>query len=123
MAKSKFANNYLAKRELSAQTVKAFNLGYANSESNSLYQLLLSKKFEIKDILESGLVKKSNKNQNEYYDFFRNRLIFPIKDNRSNIIAFGGRALDNSNIKYIRTQYISYNKIQIFSTSRFYRGG
>jgi DNA primase len=63
----------------------------------------LSKKFEIKDILESGLVKRSNKNQNEYYDFFRNRLIFPIKDNRSNIIAFGGRALDNSNIKYINS--------------------
>ena len=68
MTKSKLANNYLAKRELSAQTVKAFNLGYANSESTSLYQLLLSKKFEINDILESGLVKKSNKNQNIYID-------------------------------------------------------
>jgi DNA primase len=59
-------------------------------------------------MLESGLIKKSNKNDNEYYDFFRNRLIFPIKDNRSNIIAFGGRALDNSNIKYINS---SENKL------------
>ena len=108
LIKSKFANNYLAKRELSTQTVKAFNLGYANTESNSLYRLLLSKKFEMKDILASGLVKKSNKKQNEYYDFFRNRLIFPIKDNKSNIIAFGGRALDNSNIKYINS---SENKL------------
>jgi DNA primase len=59
-------------------------------------------------MLESGLIKKSTKNDNEYYDFFRNRLIFPIKDNRSNIIAFGGRALDNSNIKYINS---SENKL------------
>ena len=101
-------NKYLNKREISKKIIDTFSLGHASSKSDSLYKFFLSKRFELKDMLESGLIKKSNKNDNEYYDFFRNRLIFPIKDNRSNIIAFGGRALDNSNIKYINS---SENKL------------
>jgi DNA primase len=101
-------NKYLDKREISKKIISTFSLGYASSKSNLLYKFFLSKKFEVKDMLESGLVKKSTKNDNEYYDFFRNRLIFPIRDNRSNIIAFGGRTLDNSNIKYINS---SENKL------------
>ena len=101
-------NRYLDKREISKRIISTFNLGYASSKSDSLYKFFLSKRFELNDMLESGFIKKSTKNDNEYYDFFRNRLIFPIKDNRSNIIAFGGRALDNSNIKYINS---SENKL------------
>ena len=105
---SDLTNKYLIKREVSKEIINSFSLGYASSKSDSIYQFLLSKKFELKDMLESGLIKKSTKNNNEYYDFFRNRLVFPIRDNRSNIIAFGGRALDNSNIKYINS---SENKL------------
>ena len=101
-------NKYLIKREISKNIIDVFSLGYASSKSDSLYQFLLSKKFELKDMLESGLIKKSTKNNNEYYDFFRSRLVFPIRDSRSNIIAFGGRALDKSNIKYINS---SENKL------------
>ena len=101
-------NKYLIKREISKNIIDVFSLGYASSKSDSLYQFLLSKKFELKDMLESGLIKKSTKNNNEYYDFFRSRLVFPIRDSRSNIIAFGGRALDQSNIKYINS---SENKL------------
>ena len=108
LIKSDQTNKYLDKREISKKITGTFNLGHASSKSDSLYKFFLSKRFELKDMLESGLIKKSNKNDNEYYDFFRNRLIFPIKDNRSNIIAFGGRALDNSNIKYINS---SENKL------------
>ena len=108
LIKSDQTNKYLGKREISKKIIGTFNLGHASSKSDSLYKFFLSKRFELKDMLESGLIKKSNKNDNEYYDFFRNRLIFPIKDNRSNIIAFGGRALDNSNIKYINS---SENKL------------
>ena len=105
---SDLTNKYLIKREISKKIINIFSLGFAPSKSDLLYQFLLSKKFELKDMLESGLIKKSTKNNNEYYDFFRNRLVFPIRDNRSNIIAFGGRALDNSNIKYINS---SENKL------------
>ena len=108
LTNSDLTNKYLIKREISKKIINIFSLGFAPSKSDSLYQFLLSKKFELKDMLESGLIKKSTKNNNEYYDFFRNRLVFPIRDNRSNIIAFGGRALDNSNIKYINS---SENKL------------
>lgn len=108
LANSDPTNKYLIKREISKNIIDVFSLGYASSKSDSLYQFLLSKKFELKDMLESGLIKKSTKNNNEYYDFFRSRLVFPIRDSRSNIIAFGGRALDKSNIKYINS---SENKL------------
>ena len=108
LANSDLTNKYLIKREISKNIIDVFSLGYASSKSDSLYQFLLSKKFELKDMLESGLIKKSTKNNNEYYDFFRSRLVFPIRDSRSNIIAFGGRALDKSNIKYINS---SENKL------------
>ena len=108
LANSDPTNKYLIKREISKNIIDVFSLGYASSKSDSLYQFLLSKKFDLKDMLESGLIKKSTKNNNEYYDFFRSRLVFPIRDSRSNIIAFGGRALDKSNIKYINS---SENKL------------
>ncbi|MDA9864914.1 DNA primase [Pelagibacterales bacterium] len=108
LANSDPTNKYLIKREISKNIIDVFSLGYASSKSDSLYQFLLSMKFELKDMLESGLIKKSTKNNNEYYDFFRSRLVFPIRDSRSNIIAFGGRALDKSNIKYINS---SENKL------------
>ena len=108
LANSDPTNKYLIKREISKNIIDVFSIGYASSKSDSLYQFLLSKKFELKDMLESGLIKKSTKNNNEYYDFFRSRLVFPIRDSRSNIIAFGGRALDKSNIKYINS---SENKL------------
>ena len=50
-----------------------------------------------------SLIKKDKNKENNYYDFFRNRLMFPIKNYKSQVIAFGGRALDNSKIKYINS--------------------
>ena len=94
---------YVEKRSLNEGISKKFDLGYSGSGSNNLFNFLKNKGVSIDDAISVGLVKKSNNKEGEYYDFFRNRLIFPIKDNKSNIIAFGGRALDNSNIKYINS--------------------
>ncbi len=94
---------YLEKRNLSDDIINKFELGYSGSRNNQLYTHLNSKGLNIDDAITAGLIKKSNHQSSEYYDFFRNRLIFPIKDHKSDIIAFGGRALDNSNIKYINS--------------------
>ena len=94
---------YLDKRDVNKDTVSKFEIGYANSQNNDLFNFLKSKGYEVADILKLGLIKKSKYKENEYYDFFRNRLIFPIKDYRSRVIAFGGRELDNSEIKYINS--------------------
>ena len=94
---------YIEKRSIDESIVKKFDLGYSGSSSKGLYNHLKNKGMSIDDAISVGLIKKSNKQENEFYDFFRNRLMFPIKDYKSNIIAFGGRALDNSNIKYINS--------------------
>ena len=97
------AQRYIEKRSINVNLIKKFDLGYSGSGSNNLFNHLKSKGLSIDDAVTIGLLKKSTKKENEYYDFFRNRFMFPIKDYKSNIIAFGGRALDNSNIKYINS--------------------
>ena len=94
---------YLDKRDVNKEIISKFEIGYANNRNNDLFNFLKSKGYEVADILKLGLIKKSKYKENEYYDFFRNRLIFPIKDYRSRVIAFGGRELDNSEIKYINS--------------------
>ena len=94
---------YIEKRSIDENIIRVFDLGYSGSGSNNLYNHLKSRGMSIDDAISIGLIKQSNKKKNEFYDFFRNRLMFPIKDYKSNIIAFGGRALDNSNIKYINS--------------------
>ena len=103
LTKSNIAKKYLDRRLIKDSIIEKFQLGYSGSSSNQLYLHLKNKGLNLDDALSLGLIKKSNNREGEYYDFFRNRLIFPIKDYRSQIIAFGGRALDNSNIKYINS--------------------
>ncbi len=97
------AQMYINKRSIDEDIIKKFELGYSGNGNNNLYKHLIKRGMSIEDAISIGLVKKSNKKKGEYYDFFRNRFMFPIKDYKSNIIAFGGRALDNSNIKYINS--------------------
>ena len=103
LTKSNIAKKYLDRRLIKDSIIEKFQLGYSGSSSNQLYLHLKNKGLNLDDALSLGLIKQSNNREGEYYDFFRNRLIFPIKDYRSQIIAFGGRALDNSNIKYINS--------------------
>ncbi len=102
LIKNQKTMDYLDQRLVSIEIIKKFGLGYADQKGNSLFNYLKDKGYEIKDMISLGLIKKSKDTQN-YYDFFRNRLMFPIRDYRSTTIAFGGRALDNSPIKYINS--------------------
>ena len=104
---SKVAQEYVKKRKLDNKTLKAFTIGYADSNSN-LYKYLKTKGFKDEEILASDLV---NKMGNNFVDRFKNRLIFPIQDVRNRYIAFGGRVLDNSLPKYINSpENIVYSK-------------
>ena len=103
LKQNKEIKKYLEERQVDHEMWEKFELGFAGSQSNQLYLHLLKIGVNIGDALSLGLIKKSKHNQDEYYDFFRNRLMFPIKDYKSNLIAFGGRAIDNSNIKYINS--------------------
>lgn len=90
-------------RKISPALIETFLLGYAPSNSHSLSQYLTSKKgFTPDDLLEAGVSFYKN---GRLMDFFQNRLMFPISDSRNNIIAFSGRALNNTVMpKYINTK-------------------
>ena len=92
---------YLHHRNLSQDTIYKFKLGYSFNSKITLFDYLKKKSFNEKDIIKSNVV-KIDKN-NKIKDYFFKRIIFPILDERSNIVAFGGRALDESSPKYINS--------------------
>lgn len=101
----KKALEYLKTRELNDKIIETFQLGYAPDSWDSLLKFLKSKKFAEEDILRTGLIIRSERNKNSYYDRFRGRLVFPIKDIRDNLIGFSGRILTEKKDepKYINT--------------------
>ncbi len=102
--KNRFALDYFLKRGLSANTVRKFGLGYAPNEWSALIAHMRSKGFTEEELVLANLARRSEKNgRTSCYDNFRNRVMFPIIDLRGNVIAFGGRVMDDSKPKYINT--------------------
>ena len=97
------ARQYLKQRTLDAKISKKFQLGYAPLSWDSLFNFLKKKKYDRNEIFESGLLVKGE--SGNYYDRFRGRLMFPIKEARGNVIGFSGRILEESakEAKYINT--------------------
>ena len=94
--------NYLEKRKISLKASSYFELGFAKNISASLIAYLKDKNFSDENIIQTGLARKSNKN-NQHYDFFRNRLIFPIHNHIGEVVAFGGRSMDGLEPKYLNS--------------------
>jgi DNA primase len=102
--------DYLRNRGLSNKIIKKFGLGFSKDSWSNLKEFLLSKGYNEEELLECGLILK-NKDGSNTYDRFRNRVMFPIFDYRGNIIAFGGRTLDNSIPKYLNSpETLIFNK-------------
>ncbi len=93
---------YLEKRKISIKASEYFELGYSENKINNLITFLKSKSYSNNQIVDSGLGRKSNKNDKSY-DFFRNRLIFPIHNSKGEAVAFGGRSLDSIEPKYLNS--------------------
>lgn len=89
------------KRGLSDAAIRRFGLGYAPEDFVGLLHYLRHRGFTEPELESSGLVKRSAKGN--LYDIFRHRVMVPIIDVRGNIIAFGGRVLDDSKPKYINS--------------------
>lgn len=105
------ASSYLKHRKISDESVKKFTLGYAPNDPSWLYSFLSERKYSDDILTKSGLFSKHG----EFYPLFRDRLIFPIRDWRGEVVAFGGRDLSNvSKAKYINTpETILYKKREI----------
>ncbi len=105
---AKEAQGYVKKRKLDNNTLKTFSIGFSTN-FDELYKALKGQGFTDEEILASSLVSKSQKGQ--FYDKFKERLMFPIKDVQDRVIAFGGRVLDDSKPKYINSpENIVYSK-------------
>ena len=100
---NKYLQEIFKKRNFSENVINNFYLGYAPKKNDTLYNYLRSKNFSSKDILDSGLIIVSSKN-NEKFDRFNYRIIFPIYDYFSNVVGFGGKALAPNQIgKYVNS--------------------
>lgn len=94
---------YVTKRGLSEKTVQDYALGYApNSWDSLLKQLSPTANRALRDQLFELRLTNRNDNGREY-DFFRDRLMFPIRDKRGRVIAFGGRVLGDGTPKYLNS--------------------
>lgn len=91
------AIDYLKQRGLSGQVAKEFGIGYAPAG----WENLLKKFNQPKELLTTGLLIK--KTENNFYDRFRDRIMFPIRDKRNRVIGFGGRVLGDGEPKYLNS--------------------
>ncbi|MGI8897466.1 MAG: DNA primase [Pyrinomonadaceae bacterium] len=98
---SRIGRDYLAKREITDETRKAFRLGYAPDSWDALSSHLRQKGASRLQIERSGLVVK--KEEGGSYDRFRGRLTVPVMDIQGRPIAFGGRTLTDDAAKYINS--------------------
>jgi DNA primase len=104
---------YLQSRGLSGDTIVKFGLGFAPNRWDALIKAMEEKGYTRQEMAEAGLVRtKKRQKENpdgtitEYdscYDWFRNRVLFPIIDVRGNVIGFGGRVMDGSEPKYLNS--------------------
>lgn len=95
------ALEYYYSRGYSDRTIRRFGLGYAPDGFSALLKHLKEKGYRDDELLLAWLVRRSQKGN--LYDSFRNRVMVPIIDVRGNVIAFGGRVLDDSKPKYVNT--------------------
>ena len=96
------ARDYLFnKRKLSMSIIKHFGIGFAPNSFGALHDHLRKLGYTDREMVE-GFVCAKGKNDS-VYDLFRNRVIFPIIDVSGNIVAFGGRVMDDSKPKYLNT--------------------
>ncbi len=98
----KAALDYLLNRGLSPVTLKRFGIGYAKNDFSFLLNALKSQGYSVEEITANFLCGISQKN-GKPFDMFRNRVIFPIIDTSGNVVAFGGRVMDDSKPKYLNS--------------------
>jgi DNA primase len=91
-ARAAKARAYLAERGVTDATIEAFGLGCALPGWDSLMTPLVRKGWTAQELMDAGLIVRRNDNSG-YYDRFRDRVIFPIRDLQGQVVGFGGRAL------------------------------
>ncbi|KND49740.1 MAG: DNA primase [Parcubacteria bacterium C7867-008] len=95
---------YAQKRGLTKETIAEWNLGFAPDGWRSLLESLTSEGFTLPELTTAGLIKEADEKRGTFYDRFRNRLMFPIRDAAGRTVAFTGRALSpDDQAKYLNS--------------------
>lgn len=92
---------YFARRGLTRKTMNRFGLGYAPDSFGATMDAMLAKGYTKDELVDAGLAVRNERGH--CYDKFRNRVMFPIIDIRGQVIAFGGRVMDDSKPKYLNS--------------------
>lgn len=103
------ALDYLHKRGIDDETIKRFEIGLSLNTPSSLYQVLKEQNYNELDMIQLGLIKQ---NDNEFYDLFRNRIMFPVKNEAGNTIAYSARIFNNSD--KTQAKYVNSPETPIF---------
>lgn len=109
------AKIYLRNRGFTQDLIELFQIGYAPDSWDFISAELKKKNYSFKQISELGLFK--SKDNQSYYDVFRNRIMFPILSATGDVLAFGGRVLDDSKPKYLNSPETS-----VFKKSKTFYG-
>lgn len=89
------------KRQLSDETVKAWQIGYSLMDYQALSNYMSVRGFSVQDLIDAGLVIENDEGRR--YDRFRGRLMIPIRDAKGQVVGFGSRSLDGSEPKYMNS--------------------
>ncbi|RPD99216.1 DNA primase [Candidatus Pantoea deserta] len=95
------ARDYLSNRGLSAEVIEHFAIGFAPAGWDNVLKRFGSNKEDRESLMEAGMLVSNDKGRT--YDRFRERVMFPIRDKRGRVIAFGGRVLGNDTPKYLNS--------------------
>lgn len=104
---------YARSRGLLPETIRAWRLGYAPDDWRILLERLSADGFVVEELLAAGLVKEAEGKKGTYYDRFRDRLMFPIRDAAGRTVAFTGRALSADE----QAKYLNSPETELFKKS------
>ncbi|MDB5266176.1 MAG: dnaG [Parcubacteria group bacterium] len=107
------AYKYARERGLTPETIAAWNLGLAPDGWRSLLEALSAEGFTLPELTAAGLVKEADEKRGTFYDRFRNRLMFPIRDSAGRTVAFTGRALAKDD----QAKYLNSPETDLFKKS------
>jgi DNA primase len=107
LARDARAKQYVQKRGLTRETLEGFGIGYATSSWNDVLRRFGGDDAAVRQLSELGLIIERDRGQvregERHYDRFRDRVMFPIRDARGRVIAFGGRIIDQGEPKYLNS--------------------
>jgi len=104
---------YGEQRGLTDESLMHWGLGYAPDAWRTLLEALTTEGFTVPELLEAGLIKEADGKPGTYYDRFRNRLMFPIRDTSGKVVAFTGRALAADDV----AKYLNSPETELFHKS------